>query len=97
MKTHHSNTYYIIRSSVRTTLLVAVVLSAFFIGKALSQNDLAYSCNGKSVMAEANDTVWSMAEANCEGHIGQAVDDIVKQYGIDVSIGEVITFTMERK
>jgi hypothetical protein len=48
-------------------------------------------------MAEANDTVWSMAEANCDGHIGQAVDDIVKQYGIDLSIGEVITFTMEGK
>lgn len=95
MKTHHSNTYYIIRSSVRTALAVLVILAAFFTGRALSQNDLAYSCNGESVMAEANDTVWSMTEANCEGHIGQAVDDIVKQYGIDLSIGEVITFTMK--
>ena len=99
MTTHkaHPPIYYTVRTVVRTALIVSIALLAFFIGRAMASDPYEYECNGKTVMADNGDSLWSLAQENCTGHIGKAVHDLVKVYGVQVKYGEYVTLDGERK
>lgn len=94
--TYHTPTYYAVRSAVRFAFVVVVALLAFLIGKAVASEPYPYTCDGSSVIAGAGDTLWSLAEQHCTGHIGHAVHDLYKVHA-DLSVGEGVTFSGERK
>ena len=94
--TKHTPTYYAVRSAVRFAFVVVVAVVAFLIGKAFAGEPYPYRCDGSSVTAGAGDTLWSLAEQHCEGHIGHAVHDLYKVHA-DLSVGEQVTLNGERK
>lgn len=94
--TYHTPTYYTVRSAVRFAFIVLVAVVAFLVGKAFASEPYPYKCDGSSVTAGAGDTLWSLAEQHCEGHIGHAVHDLYKVHA-DLSVGEQVTLSGERK
>jgi hypothetical protein len=97
MNTAHSTTYYRVRTAVRCTFLVAVATLSFIVGKALATDPLTYECDHSAVIVQSGDTLWSLAEKYCTGHIGQATDDLVKKYGTDVQVGDIVAMTGSKK
>lgn len=96
MTTHRTPTYYRIRTAVRCAFLAGVALTAFLAGKALADDPYAYRCDGSAIVVASGDTLWSLAQQHCEGHVGHAVHDIAKVRGDQVQVGDVISFAMER-
>lgn len=94
-RTHHTPTYYRIRTAVRIAFVTGVAVLAFTIGKALASEPYPYKCDGTTVTATEGDTLWSLAEAHCEGHTGAVTHDLYKEHG-DLQVGEVISFVRER-
>ena len=97
MRETHTNTYYTVRTAVRCLFIVAVSVASFIFGKAVAQDPYAYKCSQGAVTIESGDTLWSLAQKHCTGHIGQATDDLEDQNGIDVQIGDIIAVAGERK
>ncbi len=98
MTTHtntHTPTYYRIRTIVRGAFVAGLVIVAFLVGKALASEPYPYKCDGTIVNATTGDTLWSLAEAHCEGHTGAVVHDLYKEHG-DLQVGEAISFARER-
>lgn len=91
--TYHTPTYYRVRTVVRCAFVAGVALVSFAVGKALATNPHEYQCDGSAVVATAGDTLWSLADKHCTGHVGSAVDSLHAQYG-DLSQGEVISFAI---
>ena len=96
MTTHHTITYYRVRTAVRFAFAGALTLSAFLVGRAVATDEYAYKCDGSAVVAVHGDTLWSLAEEHCTGHVGSAVDTLYAKHG-DLTHGEVVSFAMERK
>lgn len=96
MTTHRTPTYYRIRTAVRATFLAGVAVTAFIAGNALAGDPYSYRCDGSAVVVTTGDTLWSLAQQHCEGHVGHAVHDIAKVRGDQVQVGDVISFAMER-
>lgn len=97
MTTHHTPTYYRVRTLVRCAFVTGVALLAFSIGKALAQDPYTYECDGSAVVVAAGDTLWSLTDEHCKGHIGHAVYDISKVYDSQVQVGDIISFSFSRK
>ena len=95
--THHTPTYYRVRTVVRFLFWVTVATGSFLVGKALTHNSLSYSCDGQDVIVNAGESLWSIAEQHCDGHIGKAVFDLVGIYGTTVYAGQVISLDIERE
>jgi len=95
--TQHPPVYYTVRTIVRAVFVISIALIAFFIGKAIASNPYTYKCDGTIAMANVGDSLWSLAEKHCTGHIGQAVDDLVNEYGARVHYGQYIKLNGERK
>ena len=97
MSDTHTNTYYTIRTLVRCLFIIAVALASFIFGKAVAQDPYAYKCTQGAVTIQSGDTLWSLAQKHCTGHIGQATDDLVNKYGTDLQVGDIIAVAGERK
>jgi len=95
MPTHRTPTYYRIRTVVRFAFLAGVALAAFLIGKAFAGDPYTYRCDGSVIVAVAGDTLWSLAQEHCEGHIGHAVHDLYEIHA-DLSVGELVTLNGSR-
>jgi hypothetical protein len=78
-------------------LIISITLLAFFVGRAMASDPYGYECNGKTVMAGSGDSLWSLAQENCTGHIGKAVHDLAKVHGVQVGYGEYVTLDGERE
>lgn len=99
MTTHkaHPPIYYTVRTVVRSVFVITITLLAFFFGKAVASDPYTYKCDGAVVMANDGDSLWSLAEKHCTGHVGQAVDDLVKVHGETLRYGQYIKLDGERK
>lgn len=97
MNTHHTPTYYRVRSLVRFAFVAGVAVIAFSVGRAIANDPYQYRCDGSAVIVNAGDTLWSLAQKHCEGHTGHAVHDLAKVHGDQVRVGEIISFATERK
>ncbi|CAB4156593.1 hypothetical protein UFOVP658_79 [uncultured Caudovirales phage] len=93
MTTHryHSRGYYITRRYVRLSLALSVIVLWLGAMMTLSRGDSTYSCDGSTVVAVYGDTLWSLAQQHCTGHIGVAVDTLYSTYS-ELSHGEAISF-----
>lgn len=96
-RTYHSATYYRVRTLVRCAFLAGVAVSAFLVGRAFASDPYTYECDRSATVVAAGDTLWSLAEEHCTGHIGHAVHDIAKVYGDQVQAGDIISFSFSRK
>lgn len=99
MTTHkkHPPIYYTVRTVVRSVFIITVALLMFVIGKALAADPYGYKCDGTTVMANDGDSLWSLAQKHCVGHIGQAVADLVNVHGETIRYGQYITLNGEKK
>lgn len=94
-RTHHTPTYYRVRTLVRCAFLAGVAMSAFLFGRALAHDPHTFECDGTQAVAVLGDTLWSLAEKHCSGHIGSAVDTLHATYG-DLSYGETVSLDIGR-
>lgn len=94
--TTHTNTYYVTRSAVRFAFVCTIALLAFVIGREVTTNTYQYSCDGQEVTAVLGDTLWSLAEQHCTGHIGSAVDDLYDEHK-ELQYGDKVIFNRKRK
>ena len=97
MRDTHTTTYYTVRTLVRCLFITAVAFASFIFGKAVAQDPYAYTCTQGAVAVQSGDTLWSLAQEHCTGHIGQATDELVDKYGTDIQIGDIIAVARERK
>ena len=88
---YHRRGYYPPRRYVRLSLALSVI--ALWLGAmmTLSRGDSRYSCDGSTVIAVYGDTLWSLAQQHCSGHIGTAVDTLYSTYS-ELSHGEAVSF-----
>ncbi len=73
-----------------TLLLASVVIGlaiAFVLGEKIS-ND--FTCNLAPHTVQQGDTLWAIAEQNCEGHIQRVTNILVDVYGITIQAGQDI-------
>ncbi len=79
------------RDGFRDTLLLASVVIGlaitFVIGEATSNN---FTCNLAPHTVQQGDTLWAIAEQNCEGDIQRITNKLVDVYGITIQIGQNI-------
>ncbi len=77
--------------SLKNTLLLASAVIglaiAFVIGEETSNN---FTCNLAPHTVQQGDTLWAIAEQNCEGDIQRVTDKLVKVYGITIQVGRNI-------
>jgi len=52
--------------------------------------DNEFFCNGASVSIKEGDTLYWIARTNCEGNTMNVVDELVRVYGTDLTIGDTI-------
>lgn len=91
MRTYH---YYRVRSMVRFVFWGTVALGVFWLAKSSIESWDNYKCHPTKVIVEQNDTLWAIAERNCQGSIESAVHDLVEKRGTElVRIGQVIELT----
>lgn len=93
----HPPIYYTVRTVVRAVFVATLALVMFTIGKALATDPYGYKCDGTTAVAADGDSLWSLAQKHCTGHIGQAVTELVKVYGTQIDYGQRITLDGERK
>ncbi len=88
---YRSRGYYTTRRYVRLSLAVSVI--ALWLGAMmnLSRDGSRYSCDGSTVIAVYGDTLWSLAQKHCSGHIGMAVDALYSTHA-ELSHGEAVSF-----
>lgn len=94
--THHTPTYYRVRSVVRFLFVATIATGAYLVGREIVDSTLDYKCDGTSVVVASGDTLWSIAQEHCEGHTGQAVYDLVGIYGTTLYAGQTISLDIER-
>lgn len=68
-------------------LLVLGLILGFVILQATKEE---FSCNTSSHVVVKGDTLWGIAEDNCSGNIQKVSDDLVKVYGLPLTIGKTI-------
>lgn len=93
-RTYHTPTYYRVRTLVRCAFLAGVALTAFLVGKALASDPYPYECDRSAVIVTSGDTLWSLAEKHCTGHVGAATAALVARYGADVQVGDIISLAL---
>ena len=88
---YRSRGYYTTRRYVRLSLATSVI--ALWLGAmiAISRDDGRYSCDGSTVIAVYGDTLWSLAQQHCSGHIGTVVDALYSTHA-ELSHGEAVSF-----
>jgi len=72
-----------------------LALGTFLAGFAYMQHEIrvnAYSCNSNPIVVSYGDTIWDLVQANCSGHLLNAVDDTVRIYGAGIQLGQEIIF-----
>ena len=78
-------------TNLKLNLLLALaffgVVMGFLIGEATSNN---FTCNLAPHTVQQGDTLWAIAEQNCEGDIQRITDKLVDVYGITIQIGQNI-------
>jgi hypothetical protein len=52
--------------------------------------DNEFFCNGASVSIKEGDTLYWIARTNCEGNTMNVVDELVRVYGTDLTVGDTI-------
>ena len=86
--------YYRTRSRVRFIFwsLISLAFVLMLSNSIESIND--YSCDTSQVTVNFRDTLWSIAENNCDGNIREAVSDLVNLRQTDIlRVGEIIQLT----
>jgi len=54
-----------------------------------------FSCEAEPVKVEYGDTLWAIAERNCEGEISFVVDFLVDQYGATIHSGQLVWLPLD--
>jgi hypothetical protein len=52
--------------------------------------DNEFFCNGASVSIKEGDTLYWIARTNCEGNTMNVVDELVRVYGTELTVGDTI-------
>lgn len=81
---------YTIRRIIAVFLLVVVLAAAFLGLKKLVEIQDSFNCQDKVVTVKAGDTMWVIAKESCTGNIQSAVDQLVKEYGLIIEVGQKI-------
>ena len=69
------------------SVLAIVLLVAW---KKLDTELQAYQCNPGAVIVREGDTLFHIARQHCWGNVGNAVDDLVENYGARIAPGQQI-------
>ena len=81
---------YTIRRIIVVLLLIVVLAAAFLGLKKLVEIQDSFNCPNKVVTVKAGDTMWVIAKANCTGNIQSVTDQLVKEYGLIIEVGQKI-------
>ena len=77
------------RALVGMTVGVSFVALLWFAGKP------RFSCAEAPVKVSHGDTLWSIAERECEGEISFVVDFLVEQYGTTIHAGQLVWLPLD--
>jgi LysM repeat protein len=70
-------------------MIVAFLVALIGITK-MVQSQESFACNGSVITVAKGDTLWGIIEDNCTGNWESARMVLVKQYGTDLRVGQVI-------
>jgi hypothetical protein len=74
---------------ITATVTIASVFAFSFMSKQ-NAKDNEFFCNGASVSIKEGDTLYWIARTNCEGNTMNVVDELVRVYGTDLTVGDTI-------
>lgn len=74
---------------VGASLVVAVASFLWFVGQP------RFSCSPDPVKVAYGDTLWAIAERECEGEISFVVDFLVGQYGTTIHAGQLVWLPLD--
>jgi hypothetical protein len=58
--------------------------------KEQNRQDNEFFCNGAPITIKDGDTLYWIARTNCEGNTMNVVDELVRVYGTDLTVGNTI-------
>jgi hypothetical protein len=77
-----------IRNTIALVILFVAIMFAFAYG---SKRGEAFTCDPTVVhTVQYGDTLWRIAETNCDGNIQNATDKLVATYGNTIQLGDRI-------
>lgn len=86
----NENTYRAVKSTlIATALGLTAVLGFSFLSKQ-NAKDNEFFCNGAPISIKEGDTLYWIARTNCDGNTMNVVDQLVRVYGTDLTIGDTI-------
>jgi hypothetical protein len=77
------------KALVGVTVGVSFVALMWFAGKP------SFSCAEEPVKVSHGDTLWAIAERECEGEISFVVDFLVEQYGSTIHAGDLVWLPLD--
>ena len=86
-----SPTYYRYRSAVRIVFWGSLAVGFVWLATTPISHWDNYTCIEADVIVQPSDTLWSIAEAYCDGNIETAVSDLISTHGSDtVLVGQLV-------
>lgn len=75
------------RSTIYLVLTFVALIVAFTVGQARAKQ---FTCSLEPHQVQSGDTLWRIAENNCEGNIQAVTDNLVAVYGDPIQVGNTI-------
>ena len=86
-----SPTYYRYRSAVRIVFWGSLAVGFVWLATTSISHWDNYTCIEADVIVQPSDTLWSIAEAYCDGNLEVAVSDLISTHGSDtVLVGQLV-------
>ena len=74
---------------ITATVTIASVFAFSFLSKQ-NRQDNEFFCHGAPITIKEGDTLYWIAQENCQGNIMNVVDKLVKVYGTNLTVGNTI-------
>jgi hypothetical protein len=86
----NENSYRTAKTVLITATVTIASVFAFSFLKEQNRQDNEFFCNGASVNIKEGDTLYWIARTNCEGNTMNVVDELVRVYGTELTVGDTI-------
>lgn len=72
-------------------ILIAIALAVAFMFYQQTEKAInAYICDSNEIIVNEGVTLYAIVQAQCDGNLSEALDDVVDTYGTNLSVGQRI-------
>lgn len=86
----NENSYRTAKTVLITATVTIASVFAFSFLKEQHRQDNEFFCNGAPISIKDGDTLYWIARTNCDGNTMNVLDQLVRVYGTDLTVGDTI-------